>query len=146
MSTRRTTILFVCTENACRSQIAEGFARHRGRETVEAWSAGSTPRGTVDAIAMAVMREKGIDLSRQVSKGVGDLPRRPWDVLVSMGCGDACPSVLAAHRLAWDIPDPKDQPMDRYRAIRDQIEEAVNALLVRLPSLRTREEPRAATL
>ncbi len=128
-----TTILFVCTENACRSQMAEAFARQAGGESVEAWSAGSKPRGSVDLDAVAVMQEKGIDLTWQTSKGLDDVPDISWDIVVTMGCGDACPSVAAYRRLDWDIPDPKGQPLEQVRTIRDEIERRVKALLVCVP-------------
>lgn len=130
-------VLFVCRENACRSQMAEGFARRDGGSGVAAWSAGSSPRGQVDAGAIEVMREQGIDLGAHRSKGVAALPAVTWDVLVSMGCGEACPTAPARRRLEWAIPDPKGQPLDTYRAIRDQIEAAVRALLADLASERT---------
>ncbi|MBI3330579.1 MAG: arsenate reductase ArsC [Candidatus Omnitrophica bacterium] len=109
MSTKH--LLFVCVENACRSQIAEAFARHYGKGRV------------------AVMRERGIDLSRHRSKGLADLPPVTWDAIVTMGCGDACPNVPAKHRLDWQIPDPARQPPEVYRQVRDAIDGAVKMLL-----------------
>lgn len=125
-------ILFVCVENACRSQIAEAFARHYGKGRVAAFSAGSRPRGQVDAGASAVMRERGIDLSRHRSKGLADLPPVTWDAIVTMGCGDVCPNVPAKARLDWQIPDPARQPPEVYRQVRDVIDGAVKMLLERL--------------
>jgi len=122
-------ILFVCVENACRSQIAEAFARHYGKGRVAAFSAGSRPRGQVDAGAVAVMRERGLDLSRQNSKGLTELPSVTWDAVVTMGCGDACPNVPAKHRLDWQVPDPARQPPEVYRQVRDVIDGAVKMLL-----------------
>lgn len=125
-------LLFVCVENACRSQLAEAFARHYGGARVMACSAGSRPRGQVDAGAIAVMRERGIDLSRQASKGLSDLPDVTWDAIVTMGCGDACPAVPAKARVEWHIPDPARQPAEVYRQVRDVIDGAVKTLLERL--------------
>ncbi|MBI3088588.1 MAG: arsenate reductase ArsC [Candidatus Omnitrophica bacterium] len=125
-------ILFVCVENACRSQIAEAFARRYGGARVMACSAGSRPRGQVDAGAIAVMKERGIDLGRQASKGLSDLPGVTWDAIVTMGCGDACPTVPAKQRVEWQIPDPAHQPVEIYRQVRDVIDGAVKALLERL--------------
>lgn len=126
-------LLFVCRENACRSQIAEAFARYYGKEQVETWSAGSTPRGTVDEGAVSVMHEKGIDLTAHTSKGLEALPQIEWDVVVTMGCGDACPAIRTKHRFDWDIPDPKGAPLEFYRQVRDGIEDSIKALLTRLP-------------
>lgn len=132
MSTEPIRLLFVCVENACRSQIAEGFARRYGGARVEAFSAGSKPRGQVDATAIAVMREKGIDISAHGSKGLADLPPRIWDAIVTMGCGDACPHLPARRRFDWQIPNPAAQPLEGYRKIRDEIERHVTALLDQL--------------
>lgn len=136
MKQNRTKILFVCRENACRSQMAEAFARYYGGEAVEIWSAGSLPRGSLDPGMISVMKEKGIDVSRHTSKGVDQLPSERWNVVVTMGCGDECPTIKTTHRLDWDIPDPKGKPPTEYRKVRDTIEDAVKALLVHLPELR----------
>ena len=128
---KRVRVLFVCRENACRSQMAESFARQLGGECVEAYSAGSAPRGSVDAGAIAVMQEKGIALDRHRSKGLDALPFKEWDVMVTLGCGDACPSVAAKHRVDWQIPDPKNLPLEQYRDVRDKIEKQVKDLLQR---------------
>ena len=125
-------ILFICVENACRSQIAEAFARHYGKGRIAAYSAGSRPRGQVDAGAIEVMQERGLDLILHRSKGLADLPSVTWDAIVTMGCGDACPSVPAKARLDWQIPDPARQPPEVYRQVRDLIDGAVKALLERL--------------
>jgi protein-tyrosine-phosphatase len=115
-------LLFVCVENSCRSQMAEGFARAIGGARVGAFSAGSRPSGVVNPRAIELMREKGIDLTVQRSKGLGELPGLHWDYVVTMGCGDACPVLPARHRLDWDLPDPKHLDDDGFRAVRDRIE------------------------
>lgn len=125
-------ILFVCIENSCRSQMAEGWARHLGRERVKAFSAGSRPSGKVNEGAIAVMKERGIDLSGQASKGFDGLPELAWDYVITMGCGDACPFVPARARMDWDIPDPKDKPIEFFRLVRDEIERRVAQLLDQL--------------
>lgn len=122
-------VLFVCRENACRSQIAEALARRLGHGRVVAWSAGSQPRGRVDETATQVMAEQGIDLASQRSKGLGQLPPGEWDLVVSLGCGDACPQTPARQRVEWAIPDPAGQPLEVYRQVRDQIEQQVRALI-----------------
>ena len=89
-------VLFVCVENSCRSQMAEGFARALGAGKVSAFSAGSRPSGRVHPAAVRSMRERGIDLAEHVSKRLEDLPQGvTWDFLVTMGCGDACPHLPA---------------------------------------------------
>jgi len=122
-------VLFVCVENSCRSQMAEGFARKHGAGAVEAYSAGSKPSGKVNETAVALMKEKSVDLSVQSSKGLPDLPAGQWEVVVTMGCGDACPSLPAVRRLDWALPDPKHLPLDEFRQVRDEIEARVIALL-----------------
>jgi protein-tyrosine-phosphatase len=122
-------LLFVCVENSCRSQMAEGFARALGGAGVEAWSAGSRPSGRVDPRAVRFMAEKGIDLAAHESKGLDDLPPGGWDCIVTMGCGDACPHVPARAREDWDLPDPKSLDDAGFRAIRDRIEHLVRELV-----------------
>jgi len=119
--------LFVCVENAGRSQMAEGFARALG---IEAASAGSQPSGQINPRTLAVMAEKGISLAGQRSKSLQEIPQGEWDYVVTMGCGDACPWVPARHREDWDLPDPKDLDEAGFRAVRDEIEARVRRLLV----------------
>lgn len=122
-------VLFVCVENSCRSQMAEGFARLHGAGKVDAFSAGSKPSGKVNATAVAVMREKKVDLTEQSSKGLDALPAGKWAAVVTMGCGDACPSLPAERRLDWALPDPKRMPLEEFRVVRDDIEARVKALI-----------------
>ena len=122
-------VLFVCVENANRSQMAEAFARHHGGDFVEAWSAGSRPSGTINPIAVASMRERGIDLSTHQSKSLSDVPPIEWDWVITMGCGDACPFVKARHREDWALPDPRSLPPSEFAGVRDTIESQVLALL-----------------
>ena len=123
-------MLFVCVENSCRSQMAEGFARERGQGRIEAWSAGSRPARELNPRAVLFMKEKGIDLRSHVSKGLDDLPERArWDWVITMGCGDACPHVQARHRLDWDLPDPRDLSDAEFRRVRDDIEQRVIGLI-----------------
>jgi arsenate reductase len=123
-------LLFVCVENSCRSQMAEGFARGLSGDHVSAFSAGSRPSRQVDPRAVRFMAEKGIDLTPQQSKGLNDLPSGiTWDYVVTMGCGDACPWLPARHRLDWDLPDPKALDDDGFRQVRDRIEQLVHGLM-----------------
>jgi arsenate reductase (thioredoxin) len=118
--------LFVCVENAGRSQIAEAFARQLG---IEAYSAGSKPSGQINPIAIEAMREVGYDLTKHRSKSLDEVPHDEYDYVVTMGCGDACPFIPAKHRVDWNIPDPKGKGIDDVRAIRDQIGSQVRELL-----------------
>jgi protein-tyrosine-phosphatase len=136
-------LLFVCIENSNRSQMAEGFARTLGRSRVAAFSAGSRPSGQINPRAIQFMKEKGIDLTVQLSKGLDDLPKVKWDYIVTMGCGDACPTLPAVHRLDWELQDPKHLPDDGFRAIRDKIEGLIAGLLSEaLAPARPNMEPR----
>ena len=128
----RLRLLFICIENSCRSQMAEAFARWHGGARLEAHSAGSRPSGLVDPTALRVMAEVGHDLGSHRSKGVEELPSVVYDAVISMGCGDECPSVPASRRDEWDIPDPKEMPLDEFRRARDAIEARVLDLLAEL--------------
>jgi len=125
-------ILFVCIENSCRSQMAEGFARFYGRDKIEVLSAGSNPSGKVNELAIEVMREKGIDISGQKSKGFNDLPYKSFDYVITMGCGDVCPFVPAKERIEWEIEDPKGKSKKKFRELRDKIEEKIKEFLKKL--------------
>jgi arsenate reductase (thioredoxin) len=122
-------VLFVCVENSCRSQMAEGFARLHGNGLIDAWSAGSKPSGKINETGISVMKEKGIDLASHTSKGLTDLPGVKWDYVITMGCGDACPFVPSRRTEDWGIPDPKHLPLDEFRKVRDMVETRVKALI-----------------
>lgn len=122
-------ILFVCIGNACRSQMAEGFAKAMSGEKIEVFSAGSRPAGFVSADAIRAMQEIGIDISKQFSKGVPQLPPERFDAIVTMGCGDACPQIPAKRRYDWQIPDPIGESAETFRNVRDQIQKQVEKLL-----------------
>lgn len=123
------TFLFVCIENSNRSQMAQAFAKIYGGENVEAYSAGSRPSGIVNPKAIAAMKELGYDLSKHDSKSLTEIPEIPYDYVVTMGCGDACPFVLAHNRLDWQIPDPRNMEPAEFNQVRDLIAEKVRALL-----------------
>ena len=125
-------VLFVCVENANRSQMAEAFARMLGGGAVEAYSAGSRPSGVVNPAAIESMRELGYDLSAHRSKSLADLPDVEFDFVATMGCGDTCPYVRAPRRADWTIPDPKHLPPDEFRAVRDLIREKVRLTLAEM--------------
>jgi len=122
-------VLFVCVENANRSQMAEAFARILGGAAVEAYSAGSRPSGVVNPKAVEAMRELGYDLSIHESKSLDEISDVEFDFVATMGCGDACPMVRAKQRADWSIPDPKDLPLDEVRGVRNLIRDKVQAAL-----------------
>ncbi len=122
-------IAFVCIGNACRSQMAEGFAKANGPADLTIYSAGSHPAGFVAQQSIRSMQEKGIDISEHYSKGIDDLPAIEFDYVVTMGCGDNCPTLKAKNRLDWAIPDPIGQGEDYFRQVRDTIEANVRDLL-----------------
>jgi len=125
-------IVFVCIENSNRSQMAEAFAKLRGNGRIDAFSSGSRPSGVVNPKAIAAMNQLGYDLAVHRSKGLTDLPDVEWDAVVTMGCGDACPSLRAKRRIDWQIPDPKHLPPDEFRKVRDLIDVHVKSLLAEL--------------
>ena len=122
-------VLFVCVENSCRSQIAEGFARRLGQGVIEPYSAGSRPSGKINPGAVKVMQELGIDISSQKSKGFDELTIKEFDCVVTMGCQDTCPFVPARQHIDWHIEDPKDKDTEFFRKVRDAIAEAVKELI-----------------
>ena len=128
MSKETKKILFVCIQNASRSQMAQGFAEAFGKGRVEAYSAGSRPSSHINPLAIEVMKEKGIDLSGRRPKGLNELPPVEMDYLITMGCEETCPAVLAKKTVEWQIPDPKGKSIDVFREVRDMIEDKVKAL------------------
>jgi protein-tyrosine-phosphatase len=124
-------VLFVCVENANRSQMAEAFARIHGGDAVEACSAGSAPSGHVNPRAVGFMAELGYDLRTHASKSL-DRIEGTFDAVVTLGCGDRCPWVPARRREDWSLPDPKHLDDAGYRAVRDEISQRVRALLASL--------------
>ena len=126
-------ILFVCIENSNRSQMSQAFAALHGGEKVEAYSAGSKPSGVINSKAVATMKELGYDLNAHYSKSLDEVKGyAPFDVVVTMGCGDACPWMPAKKFVDWIIPDPKQMEPDKFRKVRDLIEEKVKRLLAEL--------------
>jgi protein-tyrosine-phosphatase len=142
MPETRPNLLFVCIENSNRSQMAEGFARALGADRVTVFSAGSRPSGRINPRAIQFMKEKGIDLSVQRSKGLADLPGVRWDYIVTMGCGDACPTLPAVHRRDWELIDPKHLDDAGFRAVRDTIEARVTDLIAEAIRPASAEEER----
>jgi arsenate reductase (thioredoxin) len=123
-------LLFVCIENSNRSQMSQAFAKIFGGDTVEAYSAGSKPSGLVNPKAIAAMKELGYDLSTHDSKSLDEVKvYAPFDAVVTMGCGDACPWMPAKQFIDWQIPDPKHMGPEEFNKVRDLIGEKVKALV-----------------
>jgi arsenate reductase len=128
----RPTVLFVCVHNAGRSQMASGFLQHLAGERIEVLSAGSEPADQVNPIAVQAMSEKGIDISREVPKLLADSALRLADVVITMGCGDACPFYPGKRYEDWELDDPGGQDLEHVRPIRDAIETRVRKLVAEL--------------
>jgi len=124
-------ILFVCVENAGRSQMAEAFAKVHGKGKVEAISAGTIPAKEVNPDVVQVMREKGVDLSANKPKLIANQMVQEADVIIVMGCSAEgfCPAPLLNKVVDWQIQDPKGKPIERVREIRDEIENRVEKLI-----------------
>jgi protein-tyrosine-phosphatase len=126
------TILFLCVHNAGRSQMAMGFFTYLAGEAAVAWSGGSEPGTSVNPVAVEVMRERGIDISREFPKPWTEETVRAADVVVTMGCGDACPIFPGTRYEDWTLDDPAGADIDAVRTIRDDIERRVRVLLAGL--------------
>jgi protein-tyrosine-phosphatase len=125
-------VLFLCVHNAGRSQMAAGWLRHLTGEQVEVFSGGSDPGLETNANAVAAMAEVGIDISTEYPKPWTDEIARAADVIVSMGCGDACPIYPGTRYEDWELTDPSGQPLDVVRTVRDDIRRRVDDLIVSL--------------
>ncbi len=126
------TVAFLCVHNAGRSQMAAGFLRHLAGDRVRVLSAGSEPAASVNPVAVAAMAERGIDIGGVPPRTWTDAELRSADVIVTMGCGDACPVIPGARYLDWALDDPAGRPIEEVRPIRDEIERRVRALVTEL--------------
>ena len=123
-------LLFVCIENSNRSQMSQAFAKIIGGENVDAYSAGSKPSGIVNPKAIAALKELGYDLSTHDSKSLAEVKVfAPFDAVVTMGCGDACPWMPAKKFFDWQIPDPKHMEPKQFNEVRDFIGGKVKELI-----------------
>lgn len=125
-------VLFLCTHNAGRSQMALGFFNHLAGDQGVAWSGGSEPGTELNPAAVEAMAEVGIDISREFPKPWTDEMVRTADVVVTMGCGETCPVFPGRHYVEWVLPDPAGRSVIGVRPIRDNIEERVRRLLTEL--------------
>jgi arsenate reductase (thioredoxin) len=123
------TVLFVCVHNAGRSQMAAGYLKHLTGDQITVLSAGTQPGTDINPMAMAVMLEEGIDLSTAKPEKLSDEKVLESDYVITMGCGDACPYFPGKTYLDWPLTDPKDQPIEIVRGIRDDIKAKVEELI-----------------
>jgi protein-tyrosine-phosphatase len=121
-------IIFVCVENSCRSQIAEAFAKIYSKDRLQVMSAGSKPSGSINPKAIKLMSELGYELTGHYSKSVETVSENV-DYLITMGCGDSCPTLKALKRIEWDIPDPKDMNEREFKEVIGLIDQKVRELI-----------------
>ncbi|CAJ1505360.1 arsenate reductase ArsC [[Mycobacterium] burgundiense] len=138
VSDGKPTVLFLCTHNAGRSQMALGFFTHHAGDNAVAWSGGSEPGDEVNPAAIAAMAEVGIDITGEFPKPWTDEILHAADVVITMGCGDACPIYPGKRYENWELPDPAGHDVDAVRPIRDMIDTQVRALLAELDVTITR--------
>jgi arsenate reductase len=122
-------VLFVCVHNAGRSQMAAGWLRHLAGDAVEVRSAGSEPADQINPVAVQAMREVGIDITAEQPKKLDYATAQASDVIITMGCGDACPIFPGKHYEDWNLTDPAGQPIEVVRAVRDDIRARVEKLI-----------------
>jgi arsenate reductase len=126
------TVLFVCRQNAGRSQMSQALFQHAAGDRHRALSAGTTPATHVHPEVVEVMRELGIDLADRIPQPLTHDLAAQADVMVTMGCGDECPFIPGKRYIDWDLTDPAGRPLEQVRAIRDDIDQRVHALLQEL--------------
>ncbi len=127
----KTTVAFICVGNSCRSQMAEGFARHYASDLIDVYSAGTEPTDKVNPHAVLVMEEAGIDISSQYPKLLKDIPAKV-DIVITMGCNVICPFIPSKHREDWGLNDPVGKPLEEFRNTRNIIMENVKNLVDRI--------------
>jgi protein-tyrosine-phosphatase len=134
VTTTKPSVLFLCVHNAGRSQMAAGWLRQMAGSSVDVYSGGSDPGSQLNATAVAAMQEVGIDISTEYPKPWTDEIVRAADVVVTMGCGDACPILPGKRYVDWELDDPAGRPLEEVRGIRDDIRQRVADLVSQLTS------------
>lgn len=132
MTDTKPAVLFVCVHNAGRSQMAAGWLRHLAGDRVDVFSAGSEPADRLNPVAVQAMAEQGIDIAGAEPAVLTTDAVRQADVVVTMGCGDACPVFPGKRYEDWALTDPAGLPLEQVRPVRDEIRERVEALLASL--------------
>lgn len=130
--TLKPSVLFLCVHNAGRSQMAAGWMRHLGGDDVDVFSGGSEPAESVNMAAVEAMAEMGIDIGGEIPQPWADEIVRAADVVVTMGCGDACPVFPGKRYVDWELEDPSGKTLEQVRPIRDDIERRVRGLMAEL--------------
>jgi len=128
---KKKTVAFVCVHNSCRSQMAEGWAKKLGRDTIEAYSAGTEKYPEVKPLAVEVMEDAGVDISGHYPKLLTDIPREV-DILITMGCNVVCPFVPANHTEDWGLDDPSGGPKEGFEETRELVKQKVVDLIERI--------------
>lgn len=124
-------VAFICVNNSCRSQIAEGWAKALGKDILEVYSAGTEPSAQINPLAVQAMKAAGIDISRQYPKDLQSIPNEV-DILVTMGCNVICPYIPCKQKEDWGIEDPSGGSIEDYIKVRDIIKEKVEDLIARV--------------
>lgn len=137
MTTEKPSVLFVCVHNAGRSQMAAGYLRTLGRDRVEVRSAGSEPKDQINPIAVEAMAEEGVDITGNTPKILTVDAVKESDVVITMGCGDACPIFPGKRYEDWELDDPAGQSIEAVRPIRDEIRRRVEELIGELVPAQT---------
>lgn len=132
LTDQRPAVLFLCVQNAGRSQMAAGWLRHLAGDTVDVFSGGSEPGSSINPAAVEAMAEVGIDIRTEFPKPWTDEIVRAADVVVTMGCGDACPVLPGKRYEDWELTDPAGQPIEVVRVVRDDIQGRVRRLMASL--------------
>lgn len=132
MTTDTPTVLFLCVHNAGRSQMATGWMQHLAGDRIEVMSGGSQPADSINPSAVEAMKEVGIDITSSFPKPWTDETVGAADVIVTMGCGDACPVLPGKRYLDWELEDPAGKDVEAVRPVRDDIEQRVRGLMVEL--------------
>lgn len=127
--TEKPTVLFVCVHNAGRSQMAAGYLQHLAGDRIEVMSSGSAPKDQINPVAAEVMLEEGIDISRNEPKILTDEQVQASDVVITMGCGDACKFYPGKRYEDWELADPAGQDADAVRVIRNDIRQRIEKLI-----------------
>lgn len=127
--TAKPTVLFVCVHNAGRSQMAAGYLQALAGDRVQVLSAGSAPKDTINAVAVEAMLEEGIDIAHNIPKVLTDEAVEASDVVITMGCGDACKFYPGKRYEDWQLDDPAGQGIEAVRPIRDNIRERIEQLI-----------------
>ncbi|KAL2785918.1 phosphotyrosine protein phosphatase I superfamily [Aspergillus keveii] len=126
---KKPTVLFVCIHSAGRSQMAAGYLTHLAGDTIDVLSAGSVPANSINPRVVEAMLEEGIDLANEIPKVLTADAVQRSDVVITMGCGDACPFFSGKRYLDWKLDDPAGQGLDAVRAVRDEIRRLVEGLI-----------------